>query len=401
MVLDALPINSSSMDWIPSQRALEIQLLLACVKPKAPLEEIQRLCQRSLDWPYVLNLASRHGVMPLLFRRLKAVKFQDVNAAIWELLSQQFKTNAQRSLGLTAHLIKLIKLFKTENIPVFTFKGATLAQLAYQDLASRQFVDLDLFILEAEVESAKQLLIRAGYLPQLNLTPPQQAKYSHQFYALTFIHQTTHIQVDLHWAILRQYFSFCPPPSLLRQSLTAIDLAGQEVPTLAPECLLLFICAHSAKDNWWQLRFLVDQAWLVAQHPDLDWQWIDQHAGQLGTRRMLGLGLYLIQNLLNVDLPKVAVDRINADPEISKLAAFVLEQLFQPGNYEPDRFFVPQLYLQSMDNWQDRLWFWIDVLTTPTRAEWQILALPTALTFLYYPFRLLRLTGKYALKIAG
>ena len=53
----------------------EIELLLCCARVHLDSERAERmreLLQRNIDWEYLLRMATRHGMMPLLYWHLKA-----------------------------------------------------------------------------------------------------------------------------------------------------------------------------------------------------------------------------------------------------------------------------------------------------------------------------------------
>lgn len=380
-------------------KVLEITLLLACCSTRAiDTGWLLALLQHPLDWPYLEAIALRHQVFPLFYRRLESLGLEHLPPAVAQSLQEKARKNGARNLVLTNELLQLLHRFQNEGISVLTFKGPTLATLAYGDLSLRRFTDLDLFVPMTEIDRARQLLKEMGYRPQLDLTPAQDRVYTRFHYGYTFIHTHRKIQIDLHWDLLRQHFSFSPSPALIWAALDWINLAGQRVPTLRPEALLLFLCAHSAKDNWWQLKFVCDLAHLLQRQPDLNWDWIFSHAGQLGSRPMLDSGLLLAHQLLQAPLPPGLAEQLAAQPQLADLTRQVQQHLFRDSLPPAGQFFIPKIYLQTMDRWQDRLWFWLDVLTTPTRAEWQIVVLPPALAFLYYPLRSLRLLYKYSTK---
>ena len=84
---------------------------------------------------------------------------------------------AVRNLGLTGELMRVLRLFAEHRVLALPFKGPTLAQFAYGDVALREFGDLDLLLQESDFPRARSLLVDQGYRPHYALTPPQEAAY--------------------------------------------------------------------------------------------------------------------------------------------------------------------------------------------------------------------------------
>ena len=74
---------------IPASRRPETDLLVCCARTRLDPETTQRihsLSQKGIDWEYLLGLASRHRVMPLLCRSLEKACAQVIPEKILERL---------------------------------------------------------------------------------------------------------------------------------------------------------------------------------------------------------------------------------------------------------------------------------------------------------------------------
>ena len=376
----------------------EIELLLSCSRTQitpSQIERIQYLVKQSLDWDYLLAIASEQGVLPLLYSQLITLCFDALPQEVKAQLQERFSGNLQHNLWLTGELLKLVDIFTNHGIPVLAFKGPTLTQRAYNNLGLRQFIDLDILVPEAQVAHSTQLLMSQGYQPQFPLTIAQQATYTRLRHEHFFWHKEKQTSVDLHWYILPRYYSFSPNPELLWARSDRLKLANQSVTILSDETLLLFLCAHGAKHNWSRLCWICDVAQLLHTSSELDWGKVQHLAEQLGTRRMLFLGLYLAHHLLDAILPEELWRSLAAERTIPLLAQRVQNRLFQPQP-APSRLLLDvSIYLKTMESWRDRMWYWIDTILTPTPLEWQIIVLPRLLFPFYYPIRVIRLVLKF------
>ena len=391
---------------IPAQSSgqAEIELLLCCSNTHPDphqLTRIQALVRQPLDWTYLVERATHHNILPLVDRQLQQIDSSSIPSEVLAQIHANFDGNFQRNLYLTAELLKLSRLFETHQIPMLSFKGPILAQIAYGNLALRQFLDIDILVPEADVVRANQLLVDRGYQSQFALTESQQIVYAELRNEQWFWHEEKQVCVDLHWSILPKHFSFTPDPHLLWLKTERVEFGSQSIDTLTPEHLLLFLCAHGAKHNWWRLYWICDIAELLRTHPDLDWASIHSLAGRFGTKRMLFLGLYLAHQLLGAVLPLSVLTEIESDPTLPILSIQIQERLFQIQASSDDSWTWRDyaIYRRTITSLKDRIWYWVDTILPPTPLEWQIVALPRPLFPLYYLVRLVRLILKHLFRI--
>ena len=63
----------------------------------------------------------------------------------------------KQNMLMTSELIKVLKILEENNIEAISFKGPVLSQLAYGDVVSRQYCDLDILINIKDFESVVNL----------------------------------------------------------------------------------------------------------------------------------------------------------------------------------------------------------------------------------------------------
>src|SRR5260370_19228264 len=155
----------------------EHELLLCCARSRSNSEIVERL--RTLarvvsDWEYLFLLARRHAVVPLLYIQLRQHASDLVPEEFLVQLKQRYQENAARNLVFTAELCRLIDLFAKAGVEAIPYKGPTLSLLAYNDLAFRRFVDLDIIVPKKVVCVSRDLLLAEGYELAKSLGPSQQ-----------------------------------------------------------------------------------------------------------------------------------------------------------------------------------------------------------------------------------
>ena len=305
------------------------------------------------DWPSLLAEAAPQGLMPLLAWTLNRACPDAVPPEILHHLQQRLRANAERTLALSAELLRLLDLFPKPRIPVVPFKGPAIAWLLYETPALREMSDLDLLIRPQDLDNALHLLQRHAYHPAYKGAPTNFYRRGRE---LPLTRHDGKVAIDLHWALLPAHFHLDPEPFFHR--LAPVTIAGRRILTFCPEDLLLYLCVHGSKHAWYSLHWLADITRLLDRHPDAVEPALAR-AREAGLARPFLLGLSLAR-----------------DPA----------QALPSGGH--------RYQLSLTDRLTDRFNY-IYGLLAPTPAEWMALRLPAALFPAYYLVRPVRLTLKY------
>ncbi len=352
-----------------------------------------------VDWNSLFQLASWHKVLPLLYRSLQGAGLQAAPEPVLSSLKAYVRSASGHSLFLTGELLRLLKRFEAQGIPAIPLKGPALASFLYGDMALRQSVDIDILVQEEDYRSAKRLLLSLGYQPEYQLTRRQEKAYL-QYQceeSFTLARGDTKITTELHWDIMPVKF----PLKGIWERCETVSLAGATVTVLSPEDLLLFLCAHGSKHGWRCLQWLCDVARLVSIHETMDWGRVMKQAKTSGCQRILFLGLFLANDILETPIPHEIKQKAQHDPLTVRLAGQVTRRLLEGSFIVPGIWEMTLFKLQLMERVQDRISYCVHVLTAVTPADWSSLPLPDFLFPLYYVIRPMRLAGKYGLMMAA
>src|SRR5262249_42741914 len=145
----------------------ELQLLLHCARSKLDTRLIRAFVNEGINWDGLLKLARQHRVPPLLMRSLKSVCWDAVPSTAQLKLESFYRASVVRNLFLTGELLRLLDMFRKNDIAIAAFKGPVLAEVVYGDLSLRDFVDLDVLVHEADLCKAEHILTACGYPPYL------------------------------------------------------------------------------------------------------------------------------------------------------------------------------------------------------------------------------------------
>jgi hypothetical protein len=377
----------------------EIALLLSCSRAKIDpkhADRIKELCQNNIDWNYLLSLAGRHGLRPLLFHRLNSICSEAVPGPILSSLKNYFNANLGYNRFLTGELLRLLNLFENHGIPAVPFKGPVLASSGYGDLSLREFSDLDILIHKKDFMKVKNLLLSREYISVDRLSPAQDEAFIRSLYDYHFKHKKTGVNIDIHWGFVPKEFSSIVNTDRLWSSIEVVRLGGREIPTLSPEDLLSILCIHGYKHCWEALEWICDIAGLIQTDQKMDWKGVLDKAGRVDSQRAFSLGLYLAKKLLNANLPENIWQKIESDTKVKLLARKVYRHLFQDRDKPLGIFEKSLFHIKSTSYWRDMFRYGFHFLIPPTSGDYKILELPPSLFFLYYLLRPFRLLGKYS-----
>ncbi|MBI3351135.1 MAG: nucleotidyltransferase family protein [Nitrospirae bacterium] len=375
----------------------EIELLLRSARHalKSDGEErVQTLLQEKINWERLLQTASRHGVMPLLFRHINVSLQNVVPPEFHEQLKTSYDSNTRRNLFLTGELCAILDGLEAHGIQAIPLKGPVLAETLYGDIASRQFCDLDILVQKRQVLKAKELMIARGYREGLRLNSAQEEFYLRSGCDFNLVHDEKGIILELHWGITPKYFSFPFDPEIWKR-LERISFSGRTVLTLHREDLLLTLSVHGSKHLWERLGWICDIATLIQYDRGIDWTRIMKQASALGGERMLLLGLFLAHDLLKAPLPEEILQKVRAYPVVKSLATEVVKQFFEKNAGPPGLLKTCRFHLKMREKFQDKSRYCFRLAVTPTAVDWTFLSLPASLFFAYYLVRPVRIIWKY------
>ncbi|MDQ3744794.1 MAG: nucleotidyltransferase family protein [Acidobacteriota bacterium] len=375
----------------------EHALLLLCARTKVCGEDARRiesLARGRLDWDYLLGLARRHTVLPLLQRQLEAHAGDSVPTEVRRALGEKFRDNAARNLLLAGELVRITRLLEAEGVGTLAYKGPALAACAYGDLSLRRFLDLDIIVRRRDVPRARSVLRALGFSAPCGLSQSQEDVLLRSQHNLALARDGGRLTVELHWDVAQRRFADVPLGESVWARAVSVRVGGGEVKTLAPEDLLVALCVHGAKHFWERLAWVCDVAELLGSTQNLDWPLVLALARDSRVERMLLLGLGLASGLLGAPLPEDLSRRARADAAAARLSREVARRMFDGAEFEPlGTVRGLRFNLSARPRLLDKVRYFRYALT-PTDKDLAALRLPPKLTFAYYLLRPLRLLRK-------
>lgn len=273
--------------------------VLVAATARPPLQHHRHLmtkwCAREdFDWHRFIRLVDRHRVSALVYDGLRAVHGGIPATTLANLKSRALR-DRQQGLQLVRTLALICDALESADIPVMSFKGPLLGQLAFSDLSLRQSRDLDVLVNPHHAEAALTILARLGFRLhglEAGETIRNFGLLSTMVKDCSLTHMDTGLIVELHWRLSQNPHTF---PVEFGNSGRSIAVAGKHFKTLSSDDLLIYLSVHGAKHFWFRLKWLSDIYALLSQLAPTDFVRLS------GWAAANGVGLAFDHTLLMVD----------------------------------------------------------------------------------------------------
>lgn len=348
--------------------------------------------EKPIEWEAVLRLADQHGTSSLLYQNL--ARLGDlVPSPVLASLRQRYERNIHKSLFLARELIRILDCLDAIGIEVIPYKGIVLSEVYYGDMALRQSGDMDLFVRKREVARIKSAVRDLGYTPRVPIPEDAEADYIASGYECTFDSPAGKNLLELQWALQPRFYAVDFDMDGLFERALNVTVAGRGVRTPSLEDLLLVLSVHAAKHVWGRLVWLCDIAQILKRE-NLDWDWVQAQAQELGIERILHITLLLTKRFLAAEIPTTIEREILADRRAQTFADEIAVAVAAGITYEEQQVSYFKLMMRLRERPTDRLRFLTRLTFTPGPGEWEAIRLPKALFPLYRVVRLARLASR-------
>ncbi len=254
------------------------------------------------DDPRAREALSRHRLIAAVAAGISPETAAMAPSSLRSWWSTQRRTDQRQVVAHVALAARLHRHLDGAGIRALFIKGPFQAMQATGQSAARGAGDLDLIVSAADFDRALALLITAGAEPQEEpLAGPLQAKLESVHHAATL--RWSGVLIDLHRRL-------DPAPHLMRvpfddlwQRRNLVRLAGYDFPTLDALDTCVLAASHGCRDNWSQLRQVVDFVQLLSRVTETaPMQAVADRAQEHGVTRRLAVAL-AVSRILVPELP--------------------------------------------------------------------------------------------------
>jgi len=313
-------------------------------------QRVAELLTTGADWVYLRETAIQHGIIPLLYRRLKGEMASLVPANELSILRTIFLANATRNIRMTQHLFKVLDIFADSGIEAMPFKGPVLAVQAYGDLSMRSFGDLDILIHANDVSKAYRILSDHGYIlvdPGLISTQKILRIFQRKDLRFTFDNHS----LEIHWKIIERLLAVPLDMDQIWDRSLPLIVNDKKIKTLSPEDMIIVMCFHGFKHGGQNLNWIADITYAISHNPNLKWQELFVRAENLGLKRIVLIGLFLAHKHGGIQCEWDIENLFSSEITMQKIVSKIQLNLFQIRTMG----IKPYYYLKSRERLRDQI----------------------------------------------
>ncbi len=290
----------------------ESKLLLYCAQAEISevlRDKVTRLIKLPINWEDVLESASWHGIVPLLYNNLKGIQERHViPEEVMDRLKSTYHGNLARNMYLYTELKRVLEVFLERGVEVIILKGAALAKTVYGDIGLRPMCDIDLLVRKEDLTNVEDIMTGLDY-PFKDNNPAE--RYGEDNHHTRFFNQENNVLIEIHWHI-----SCNTHPTRIRnidsdiiemwwEGAKAIEISGVKSLMLCPEDLIIHLCLHFIKHRFLggfnyecALIQVCDIYQVLKQYRDeIDWVSLKCKTGKYGIERHVYTTLTLVMEI--------------------------------------------------------------------------------------------------------
>ncbi len=237
-------------------------------------------------------------------------------------------TEMLQNLYLENALRTILRAFNEAKIPLMLFKGPVLAYRYYPQPHLRTYHDIDALIAPADLERARDLLLRQGFefYEEFRSNVTDEARSGYNF-LLKQSDSWLEILVELHTAPHASDIGSRFDVQALWKEAEATTLVGEPVLMMSQIDHLLYLCWHYRFHGFTRLLWFYDIVVMTrAAQSEMDWTELARRARKLNLATTLYYLLLWCRDLFQVPVPE-RVFKTLRPPLVSRL---VIERLAMP-----------------------------------------------------------------------
>jgi hypothetical protein len=312
-----------------------------------PGQTINIIEKNKIDWNDLFIRADFHCIKPALSNLLNKIPGSIVPNEILQQLKEATIDNARCQMLNLAEFFEIKKLLDEAGIVAVPFKGFWLAHNFYGNLADRESVDVDLLIDIKDLEKIKTMMATRGYTPE-EAVSKLTADYivselcEYNFDKYEDGNRVSHF--EFHWRISMSAYQMNIKLNDLKSQIIPGAIQNKELSVFTPSAnFLLAVMHHGGKDQFAQLKQVLDIAYIINRQHQMDWAWIIQEAKRFHVEHLVYIAIRLAALITGLAIPGIIKDEVN-QPFIQKLANDRIDMMATP--------------IEKMYSWQNNFRDW-------------------------------------------
>lgn len=342
---------------------IENQLILHLSRENLSFDEINSLFENPVNWDYLIETSSIHCVLPLVFKNIENHFSDKIPQNIFSEIQSRHNDTVTYNFILSAQVIGLISALRENDLDILSYKGMTLAQLAYKDISLRQFGDIDVLIRKDDFPKVKEVLMNAGCKPAWTATAKQEKAALKYYYEYPFTFGENSTLVEVHWKFIEPFFAFDYATEDVWERMQFVNICEKDVPTLASEDYLIVLASHGSKHFFERFSWVCDISRLV-ENTEIDWNLVIKRAKEVGALRMVWLGLWMARETLDTKMPDEIYKQVLAEPEIQEIGKTFIENIFSEEVERQDWKEMAKVHMRLREKRKHKMIYYKRLLST-------------------------------------
>jgi hypothetical protein len=282
-------------------------------------------------------------------------------------------------------------------IKSIAFKGPTLSQMAYGDVVSRQYVDLDVLVDENELLNAIKILKKNDYVLEDDFKLELLKNNRNIFHDVT-LRKNALVNIELHWRLFSDEYMTGIADLNIEENIKIFEYQNNKLKVFENEIQILYLSIHGAKHNWERIEWLVDIVRFIENNA-IDWKQLLHFIERTKTEKILFSTFYLCKTILDLSLPKEIEEKVQKTNILNfsqRFEIFFYKNFDYILYHDKEAKKISKIQFDILYGYKNKLLF-IFALIKPTELDYQTVKLPKYLSFLYYlirPFNLITRKSK-------
>lgn len=368
----------------------EITLIIECCKLSQDFKLIEEKIAQIKNWDDFITLSYSHGVFPLVYQVLK--KYENkIPLEVFAFMKQTYMDLVKTNMLMTSELIKVSNLLEENGIKVIAFKGPTLSQMAYGDVVSRQYVDLDVLVDESLLSKSQKILEVNNYLPRYDLEEYQKENLKNVVHDISMINKSNGVNVELHWTLSSGEFFIDLEKLDYMSDTKKYKLSNHGLNIFSNEKLFIYLCVHGYKHLWERIEWLVDIYYLITKE-NIDLEKVLEMSKSVDADRIVLSTLIICQKIfgLNIKLEDSSIQDIKLNKNTNTMLNKIISDYKEVNEKIHSKQFS-MIHLYMLKTTANKMKY-LKTFFEPTEQDYEKVKISSKLHFVYYllrPFNIL------------
>lgn len=341
-----------------------------------------------------------HGVFPLVYNTLKIYDSLLPNEKL-SYMKKIYMDIVKENMLMTSELIKVMKLFEENDIKAIPFKGPVLSQVAYGDVISRQYVDLDILVKDKDLVKAYDLLEYNDFNSELEKKFFKNQLFLEKNSDISFYNSRKNITIELHWKLFAKQFLSNINITNIFNKKEHLYINKNKINIFQNELLIVYLCMHGSKHCWERIEWILDIDKMIRNAENINWELVFYLAEKNYCTKMLKLGLFISNHIFDSPIPNDVLIKIEEQYFYKKMD-YVLNEISNINIYKSEfqkNLSTFKFTYNLNDNIYEKIKFIKRTFFELSHIDVRFIDLNKNFYFIYYLIKPFRLLIKYILKL--